>query len=116
MTIKRINAGSRMSDVVIAGGIAYFSGIVPTDTSGDVAEQTTSVLDRIDVLLAEAGLVRSNILRAEIYLANIVDFPRMNEVWDSWVTAGETPSRVTSEAKLARPEIKVEIMITALAN
>ena len=40
-------------------------------------------------------------------------FQEMNAVWDAWVAQGNTPARATGEAKLAGPEYKVEIIITA---
>ena len=41
------------------------------------------------------------------------DFAEMNSVWDKWVDGLNTPARATGEAKLAAPEYKVEIIITA---
>ena len=41
------------------------------------------------------------------------DFAEMNSVWDKWVDPQNTPARATGEAKLAGPEYKVEIIITA---
>ncbi len=40
----------------------------------------------------------------------------MNKAWDEWVPHGFTPARATVEAKLARPEWKVEIVVTAAAG
>jgi len=37
----------------------------------------------------------------------------MNAAWEAWVPAGHTPARATVEAKLAKPEWKVEIVVTA---
>jgi enamine deaminase RidA (YjgF/YER057c/UK114 family) len=37
----------------------------------------------------------------------------MNAVWDSWVVPGQTPPRATVQARLARPEWKVEVVVTA---
>ena len=37
----------------------------------------------------------------------------MNKVWDAWVPAGHTPARATGEAKLATPDYKVEVIVTA---
>ncbi|MBV8073866.1 MAG: RidA family protein, partial [Candidatus Eremiobacteraeota bacterium] len=37
----------------------------------------------------------------------------MNAVWDAWVAPGDPPARATVEAKLARPDLKVEIMVVA---
>ena len=41
------------------------------------------------------------------------DFAEMNSVWDKWVDPQNTPARATGEAKLAAPQYKVEIIITA---
>ena len=37
----------------------------------------------------------------------------MNRAWEAWVVPGQTPARATVEAKLAKPEYKVEIMVVA---
>jgi enamine deaminase RidA (YjgF/YER057c/UK114 family) len=37
----------------------------------------------------------------------------MNKVWEAWVVPGHTPPRATVEAKLARPEWRIEIVVTA---
>ena len=71
------------------------------------------MLAAIDELLARAGSDKSRILRAQIFLADIGEFTGMNAAWDAWVPAGNAPSRATVEAKLARPEWKVEIVVTA---
>ena len=66
-----------------------------------------------DALLAKAGSDKTKVLRAEIFLADMADFAGMNSVWDEWVVAGHTPARATVQAALARPQWKVEIIITA---
>lgn len=113
MTLKRINVGTRMSDVVIHNGVAYLSGKVPSNPEEGIAGQTRDVLATIDKLLAEAGSSKSQILRAEIYLSDMKYFGEMNGVWDAWVAPGHTPSRATVEAKLAKPEYLIEIVVTA---
>jgi enamine deaminase RidA (YjgF/YER057c/UK114 family) len=115
MSIKRVAVGKRMSEMTVYNGIAYLAGQVAADPSQDAVGQTRQVLEAIDKLLAEAGSDKTRILRAQIFLADIKDFPAMNSVWDTWVPAGETPARATVEAKLAAPEYKVEIMVTAAA-
>lgn len=112
-TIQRINTGPRMSDVVVHNGTAYLAGKVPAKGLAGVGEQTRDVLATIDKLLAQAGTSKERILRAEIFLADIQDFEAMNKEWEAWVPAGATPARATVEAKLAHPEYKVEIVITA---
>lgn len=111
--IQRIDAGPRMSEATIHNGIVYLAGQVAEDGGADIEAQTREVLAAIDALLAQAGSDKTRILRAQIFLADIADFPGMNRAWDAWVAPGQAPARATVEAKLARPEWKVEIVVTA---
>lgn len=110
--IQRIECGPRMSQAVVFNGIAYLAGQVGAP-GVPVADQTRTVLAEIDRLLAAAGTDKTRILTAQIWLADIADFAQMNAVWDSWVPAGHCPARWTGEAKLATPDYKVEIIVTA---
>ena len=111
--IQRIDAGPRMSEASIHNGIVYLAGQVPEDTSLDIEGQTREVLTAIDALLAQAGSDKTRILRAQIFLADIADFAGMNRAWDAWVVPGNAPARATVEARLAKPQWKVEIVVTA---
>jgi enamine deaminase RidA (YjgF/YER057c/UK114 family) len=111
--IERLHAGRRMSQAVIHGHTVYLAGQVASDPSLDVAGQTREVLGAIDRLLAEAGSDKTRILTATVYLADIGTFAEMNSVWDAWVSREHPPARATVEAKLAAPEYRVEIQVTA---
>ena len=78
-----------------------------------VAEQTADILATVDRLLKAAGSDKSKLLQAIIWLDDMKDFAEMNSVWDKWVDPQNTPARATGEAKLAAPQYKVEIIITA---
>lgn len=109
--IERIDTATRMSRIVKHNGVVYLCGQVG---DGDtVAEQTRDCLGRIDALLARAASSRERILQAIIWLADMADFTEMNEVWDAWVPNGHAPARACGEARLARPALRVEIIITA---
>jgi len=112
MTIERLHSGTRMSQAVIHNRLVYLAGQVgaPGD---DTAAQTLAVLDKIDALLAEAGTDKSRILTATIWLADMDDFGAMNDVWDRWVGGANAPARATGEVKLATPDYRVEIIVTA---
>ena len=71
------------------------------------------ILDKIDKFLKEAGSDKSKVLSANIWLTDISTWSQMNEVWDAWVSPGNTPARATVEAKLAGPEYLVEIVVVA---
>jgi len=111
MSIKRIEVGPRMSEAVIHGSVVYLAGQVAKGET--VTAQTEAVLASIDALLAQAGTDKSKLLTATIYLADIATFAEMNAVWDTWVSAGNTPARATVQALLATPEYKVEIVVKA---
>ncbi len=110
--ITRSHTAQRMSKITIHNETVYLCGQVDR-ADGDVADQTRECLRRIEGLLAEAGSSPVHILQAVIWLADMSDFAEMNEVWDAWVPEGHAPARACGAAKLARPELKVEIIVTA---
>lgn len=111
--IQRIDAGPRMSEAVVHNGVVYLAGQVSTGGAMDIGGQTREVLAAIDEVLARAGTDKSRVLRAQIFLTDMADFPGLNAVWDQWVVPGQTPARATVQAALAKPQWKVEIVITA---
>jgi enamine deaminase RidA (YjgF/YER057c/UK114 family) len=110
--IKRLHTAARYSEGSIHAGTVYLAGQVAVSGGTTIEAQATEVLASIDKLLAEAGSSKSRILMAQIYLADIADYAGLNSVWDKWV-ASSAPARATVEAKLAKPEWKVEIVVTA---
>jgi enamine deaminase RidA (YjgF/YER057c/UK114 family) len=114
MAIQRIDAGPRMSKVVIHGNTVYLAGLTANKTVGQsLAEQTAEILSLIDGFLAKAGTDKSKLLTATIWLSDIRTVDEMNKVWDAWVAPGQTPARACIEALLQGPEKKIEIMVTA---
>ncbi len=118
MSVTRLHAGPRMSQVAIHGDTVYTSGQVAMsalekDEAVSMAEQTLEILSNIDKLLAEAGTDKSKLITATIWITDMAQFQEMNEVWDAWVAPGETPCRACVTANLASPKLVVEIMVTA---
>lgn len=111
--LQRFHVGDRLCEMTIFNHVVYLSGQVPQDATQDIRGQTAQVLAQIDRLLAEARTDSSHILMAQIYLADMADFDAMNVVWEDWVPPGDPPSRATVQARLARPEWKIEIVVTA---
>jgi len=112
--IERIEPRARMSKIVKHNGTAYLCGQVGEGKT--VAAQTADCLSRIDALLEKAGASREGLLQAIIWLADMSDFDEMNAVWDAWVPDGHAPARACGEARLARPDLKVEIIVTAACD
>ncbi|WP_186389120.1 MULTISPECIES: RidA family protein [unclassified Stappia] len=112
--IERIDVATRMSKIVKHNGVAYLCGQVGEGET--VADQTRECLARVEALLERAGSSREKMLQAIVWLADINDFAEMNSVWDAWVPAGCAPARACGEARLARADLKVEIIVTAACD
>lgn len=113
MDIQRLHVGKRLSEVAIHQGTVYLAGQIAEDVTHNIEGQTREVLAHIDRLLAEVGSDKTRILMCQIFLADIKDIVGMNAVWDEWVAPGAAPPRATAEAKLARADCLVEIVVTA---
>jgi enamine deaminase RidA (YjgF/YER057c/UK114 family) len=111
--IKRLHPGPRFCKAVIANGIVTTAGITATNANADTVAQTTDILAQIDALLAEAGTSKANLLTVNIWLRDIAQFAQMNSVWDKWIDMNNLPVRATVEARLAAPELLVEIQVSA---
>lgn len=111
--LRRFHVGKRLSEMAVYNATVYLAGQVASDGSQDITGQTRQVLGMVDTLLAEAGTDKSRILMCQIFLADLADFPAMNEVWDAWVPEGNAPPRATVKAALAKPEWKIEVVVTA---
>ncbi len=111
--IERQEVKQRMSRVVIHNGTVYLCGQVCKDASKGIEEQTQTMLDKVDELLERAGSDREHMLSATVYVRDMKDFAAMNEVWDAWVPEGHAPARACVEARMARPELLVEVSVIA---
>ena len=101
-----------INQVTAHGGIVYVSGV--TARPGDVRQQTTEVLVRIDALLATAGTSKANLLAAQVWLTDMSLFTAHNEAWNAWVDPKNAPVRACLlSPRLWYPGILVEIMVTA---
>ena len=113
MTIERIGSTDRMSKIVKHNGTIYLCGQTAGEAEWDIAKQTEVCLEKVETLLAEAGSDKNKILSTTIYIRDMKDFAAMNAVWDAWVADGEKPARACVEARMARPEILVELTVVA---
>ncbi len=114
MTIIRNNPQPRLAASVAYGDLLFLSGQTPKSNEDDIVLQTREVLENIR---RAAGRGRSDNRHplAQIWLKNIErDFAAFNEVWVQWMPESYSPARAAVQAEMARPEILVEIMLTAV--
>jgi 2-iminobutanoate/2-iminopropanoate deaminase len=102
------------SQGVIAGGLMFVSGQIALDPAtgefvpGDVEAQTEQVLKNILAILKEAKMGPENLVKCTVYLADLADFPRMNDVYARYL-GKEPPARSTIQAAALPKGARVEI-------
>jgi 2-iminobutanoate/2-iminopropanoate deaminase len=106
------------SQGTLAGNFLFVSGQGAVDpkvgqlVDGDIEAQTKQVLTNIRNIIEAAGLAMSDVVKVSIFLSNMDDFKRMNEVYKTFFTENP-PSRTTVEAKLPLPKMLIEIDVIA---
>lgn len=120
-TEKAPKAIGPYSQAVVYNGLAYLSGQIPLDPAtgqlvgGDVAEQTVRVLENMKAVLEACGSSLGQVLKTTVFLKEMADFPKMNEVYARYF--GENaPARSTVEAAKLPRDVRVEIEAIASAG
>jgi enamine deaminase RidA (YjgF/YER057c/UK114 family) len=111
--MKYYQSGQRMSQAVAYGGMVHIAGQVADDRKAGIEGQTKDVLGKIEALLAEAGTNKSKLVAVNIFLPQIGDFEAMNRIYDAWVDPERLPARACVEARLADPDLRIEITAVA---
>jgi len=111
--IDRYQKGPRMSQAVVHAGTVYIAGLVANNRKGSIEEQTLDVLEKIGALLKETGTDKSKLLSVNVFLPHITDFEAMNSVYDNWIDKDNPPVRACVEARLADPDLRVEMTAVA---
>lgn len=102
------------SQAVIHDHTAYLAAqLADPAQSVTVAEQTQSVIDQIDAVLASCGTSKRKLLSATIYCADSRHFDEVNTRWDAWVPWHDPPACTYVVAKLKTQRHKVSIQVTA---
>jgi 2-iminobutanoate/2-iminopropanoate deaminase len=106
------------SQGVIAGGLLFCSGQIALDpetgalVEGDVAVQTERVLQNLLAVLREAKMGPENVVKTTVYLTDMADFPKMNEVYGRHL-GQKPPARTTLQAAALPRGVRVEIDVIA---
>src|SRR5688500_3578678 len=120
-TEKAPKAIGPYSQAVKWNGTVFLSGQIPLDpetgllVEGDIAVQTERVLENIHSVLEAAGSSFDRVLKTTVFLKNMGDFPKMNEVYGRYFPA-DAPARSTVEAARLPRDVQVEIDCIAIAD
>ena len=102
------------SQAVAFNGIVYCSGQIPLDpvtgqiVEGDVAVQTERVLENLKAVLEAAGSSLEKVLKTTVFLNDMGEFTKMNEVYGRYFNAS-LPARATVEVARLPRDVRVEI-------
>jgi len=108
------------SQAIRANGFLFLSGQVSLDPAtqqliqGDIAAQTTRVLENLKGILEAAGSSLDRVVKTTVYLKDMNDFSAMNEVYARYFPA-DPPARATVEVARLPKDARVEIDLIALA-
>jgi 2-iminobutanoate/2-iminopropanoate deaminase len=113
-TEKAPKAIGTYSQAIVHNGIAYLSGQIPLDPAtnqiveGDIAVQTERVIENIKAVLAASGSGLDRVLKTTVFLRDMSEFSKMNEVYGRYFAA-ESPARSTIQAARLPRDVSVEI-------
>jgi 2-iminobutanoate/2-iminopropanoate deaminase len=106
------------SQATIAGGFLFTAGQIPLDpgtmevVAGDVVPQTQQVLANLQQVLAQAGCTWKDVVKTTVFLQDMADFPRFNEVYAA--ALGEArPARSTVQVAALPRGVSVEVELIA---
>ena len=108
------------SQGIRSGRFLFCSGQIPLDpksgeiVSGDIATQTRRVLDNIVAIYRTEGLVFDNVLKTTIFLTDLGDFQKVNEIYGSYFK-NDPPARSTVQVSALPRGANVEIEVIAAA-
>jgi 2-iminobutanoate/2-iminopropanoate deaminase len=110
---------SHYTDAVVAGGLVFVSGCVPVDAEGklvgggDVGAQARQALANVGAVLAAANATFADVVKVTVYLTDIEDRPRINDVRREVFGAARPASTLVEVSRLAVPGALVEIEAVA---
>jgi 2-iminobutanoate/2-iminopropanoate deaminase len=108
------------SQAVRASGFVFVSGQIPVRpetgsvVDGGIAEQTHQVLKNLSAILEAAGLGLEKVVKTTVYLSNLDDFSRFNQVYEEYF-ADIKPARATVQVTRLPKEVLVEVEAIAAA-
>ena len=106
------------SQAIMAGGFLYTAGQIPIDpgtsqvVEGDIVPQTRRVMDNLQAVLAAAGASWKDVVKTTVFLQDMADFPRMNEVYSA-AMGDARPARSTVQVAGLPRGVRVEIELVA---
>jgi 2-iminobutanoate/2-iminopropanoate deaminase len=106
------------SQAIRAGALLFLSGQIPIDPAtgnlvdGGIEAQTRQVFQNIGEILKAGGTSFDGVVTATVYLADMNDFAKMNEIYATYFSS-PAPARATVQVARLPKDCKVEIQVVA---
>lgn len=107
------------SQAVITGNILYTSGQIAIDpktnelVTGNIEDETRRVMDNLGAILKEAGLTFEHVVKTSIFISDMNNFAKINEVYGTYFDPDTAPARETVEVANLPKFVNVEISAIA---
>lgn len=105
--------GALKAQVVASDSLIFMSGMHPDSTEGDIRTQMREALANVDAALNLMGVDQSAIFSVHVWLKDMRWFGAMNAEWNAWADPDNPPARTCIAAELYRPDLLVELVVTA---
>ena len=105
--------------VVKAGGFLFLTSQLSVNIktgdikNGTIVEQTQQSLENVKFLLSHCGATMDDIVKVVIYMRNLKDFDKVNQVYRKYFTQGNEPARVAVQAISPIDGVDIEIEVVA---
>lgn len=108
------------SQAVVVNGMVFTSGQIPLTAdgrlvSGDIGEQTEQVIRNLRAVLEAAGASLANVVKTTVFLKDMQDFEKMNEVYEKHFS-GHKPARSCVEVSRLPKDVRIEIEAVAFTT
>lgn len=116
MQIERLNFDEKerpYSQAVRVGGFVYTAGVSVAEPGDEIEVQTEKTIDALADVLEQAGTDLEHVVKANVFLADITEWGRFNEVWLRYFPT-EKPVRTTTEVGHFSGPIRIEIDFVAV--
>lgn len=121
-TDKAPKAIGPYSQGVDTGNLMFLSGqlpILPSEgkiVAEDIEGQTKQSLENVKAILASAGCTMDHVVKTTVFLKDIADFGKMNEVYKGFFSEGNYPARSAFQVAALPQNALVEIEVVALKS
>lgn len=108
------------NQAVLVGNTLYTSGQIAINpangelVTGDIQEETQMVMENLKAILTEAGMTFENVFKTTIFISDMHNFSKINEIYGKYFNEATAPARETVEVANLPKFVNIEISVIAM--